>query len=257
MPTPAKKPVAAKPVAAKPTQAIEKPPKAGPLADIPDYIIPSPMGTEHIKPEDTRIPRLSLAQPQSPQVIKGDPAQIEGLAAGESFNDLSQDNYGDGPLKVIFVRADPPRWIEFDEDRRVVDRAVPPGDPRTEFTTDAKGKRIPPVATMFYDYVVLLDQDGQLTPMALSFKGAGLSHAQRLNGLMRLKPVPIFACYYELNPQFFKNDQGTWYGYVVSQKGWVDKDTYLEAEKYFAVFKTKEVNYDAAAPSDEPNTDSM
>lgn len=259
---PPTKPVAAKPAAKpapkpapKPVEALEKPPKPGPLADIPDYILPSPIGSEHIQPEDTRIPRLTLAQLQSPQVLKGDPNQIEGLVAGESFNDLSQENYGDGSLEVIIVRADPPRWIEFNEERQVVDRDVPPGDPRTEFTEDPKtGKRIPPVATMFYDYVVLLKgDDGSLTPMALSFKGSGLSQAQRLNGLIRLKPVPIWSCIYTLTPQFFKNDQGSWYGYVVAQKGFVDKETYLQAEQYFTIFKDdkkKKVVHEEEAPVD-------
>jgi len=209
-------------------------------------------GTLGIAPEDARIPRLSLAQPLSPQILDGDMKRIEGLSVGMSFNDLTEQIYGKDPLNVIVVRADKPRWVEFAEDRSVIDPAVPAGDPRTEFTTDNKGNRIPPAATCFYDYVIL--RGPELEPLAWSCKGSAIGITARpLNGLIRVKPVPIYGCWYKLIPKQMKNDKGTWYVYVPKQTGFVTHpDVYKKAKEYFDIFKQKPVDFDQH-PEPEPS----
>ena len=203
-------------------------------------------GADQIAPEDARIPRLVLAQAQTPQAMKGDPLHIEGLQAGMSFNDLTSVVYGDTPLDIVVVRADKPRWVEFGDDRSVVDPSVPFGDPRTQFTTDEKGKRVPPIATEFFDYIILVGPS--MEPMAMSFKGSAIKLSARpLNGLIKMKPVPIYACRYRLTPRFMKNDEGTWYVYNVAQIGFLaNEETYTKAKEAFSTFSVKKVDFDAA-----------
>lgn len=218
---------------------------------IPDFIEKGNReGADQIAVEDARIPRLVLAQAQTPQAMRGDAAYIEGLQAGMAFNDLTNVIYGEIPLDVIVVRADKPRWVEFDEDdRSVIDPSVPPGDPRTLFTTDEKGKRVRPKATMFYDYVVLLG--AQLEPLALSFKSSAIKYSARpLNGLIKMKPVPIYACKYRLTPRLMKNDEGTWYVFIPTQIGVLkNKETHDKAKAHFQNFRTKDVAFDQAHPA--------
>lgn len=229
------------------------------LNQVPSFIPTGSIeGAENISPDDARIPRLVLAQPQTPQATPGDPMYIEGLSAGVSFNDLTQEIYGRDPLRVIVVRADNPRYVEFAEDRTVVDPNVKPGDPRTQFTTDGDGKRVRPVATCFFDYVIL--NGPKLEPMALSFKGSAIKLSARpLNGLIKVKPVPVYAQIYELTPKMMKNAQGTWYVYTIKQVGFIGNEaTYRKAQEAFATFKQKKVEFDPTpdpTPSDDPAGD--
>lgn len=234
----------------------------------PDFVKMSdrPEGAEDMSPQDARVPRLSLAQSGSPQVDESDPQYIPGLKPGQVFNDLTGEMYGTAatpkengsPIDVIFIRRDKPRHVEFAEDRSVIDPFVPPNDPRTQFTTE-KGKRIPPIATKFYDYVVLMLPD--LQPMAISFKGSGLKEAEKLNGLMITKAkgaekyAPIYAYKYQLIPTFQENDKGKWYGFVIKRNGKVrEQDLYTKAEAAFNIFKVKAVDFDQAPPR-EPGSD--
>jgi hypothetical protein len=215
---------------------------------IPSYITKGDTrGTEHITKDDARIPRLVLAQAMSPQLSEAESNYIDGLKFGDAFNDLTGENYGKDPLPVVVVRADKPRYVEFaprEMGGGIVDGNVPSTDPRTQFTTDEKGQRQKPIATKFYDYVVLVGPD--LQPMAMSLKGSGLFAAKTLNGLMRMKPVPIFACRYTLTPVAQSAEIGKWYTWAVKQAGFVDEATYLAAEKAFEAWREKEVSYETA-----------
>jgi len=209
----------------------------------PAWILPGDLGTENISPEHCKIPRLSIAQPGSPQLIKNDPQYIPGLANGDAFNNLTGEIFGDGPIEVIVIRADTPRWMEFDEDRKLIDREVKAGDPRTLWTSDpVSRKRIPPIATQFFDYIVL--KLPKLEPMALSFKSTGIDTATTLNGLIKSKKVPIFSIRYQLTPKGFSNDQGNWTNFIVKQLGWTSPEMYKRADQAFADFKKTEVEFE-------------
>jgi len=213
-------------------------------------------GAENISPDDARIPRLVLAQPMTPQATKGDPLYIESLTAGVSFNDLTGEIYGDGPIDIIVVRADNPRYVEFsDVDRSVIDPNVKFGDPRTQFTTNEKGERVRPVATTFFDFIILMGS--KLEPLALSFKGSAIKLSARpLNGLIKAKAVPVYAQIYRLIPKMMKNDKGTWYVYLPKQVGMIGNEaTFHRAQEAFAIFKIKKVDFDAAPPTDGSGPD--
>lgn len=197
---------------------LEKTAPAGAMTR-PDFIPRSAVGTEHLTRDDIRLPRLALAQGLSHQVQLGDPLFIKGLSVGEMFNDLTQEVYGQGPMEFFIVRADPPRWVEFyprDEGGGVKDLNVPHGDPRTSFGEDGEK----PIATQFYDYIIVLWPSKVL--VALSMKSASLKVARSLNGLVAIRNADLYAGKYTVQAAMEKNAKGTFAQYVVQNAGWVD-----------------------------------
>jgi hypothetical protein len=207
-------------------------------------------GTEHLTKADIQMPRLALAQGLSPQIQEGDPQQIQGLKVGMLFNSLTKEILGKGPLEFTIIRADPPRWVEFyprTEGGGIKDITVPPNDPRTQFTTD-NGKSVPPVATQFYDFVIMMlpvkGGDPMSNMIALSFKSTGLKVARQLNGLMRYRDAPSFTGKYILTTGMQRNPKGTFAVYQVANAGWVDEETGKLGEQMFDALKDREIKID-------------
>lgn len=198
-------------------------------------------GTDDITSEDLRLPRLLIAQGLSSQLVPGGSNYIEGLKLFDLFNDLTGEVYGSGPFQFIVVKRDT-RRIEFDENRNIVDLDVPKYDPRTTWTVSNDGKRVPPRATEFVEFVILLLLPDRATPepIVLSIKTTNKWNrraAERLTGFIKLPlhgvNAPIFGKLYTVASKPEKNDQGTFGVYVINQAGFVqDERLYLQAKKF-------------------------
>jgi hypothetical protein len=150
-------------------------------------------GKESITQEDMQLPRLSVAQKTSPQIDPSKSEYIDGLRLAQMFNSLTKAIYGNGPLEITVVRTSK-RAMEFDKENHVVDFNVPLGDARLEFTDGPNGERVKPRATLFYDFLVLLDGE----PIVLSLKTTQIKVAKQLNSLLMLTPGPTWARKYVL-----------------------------------------------------------
>jgi hypothetical protein len=204
-------------------------------------------GTEGITQEDIRLPRLTIAQGLSPQLTPGDSAYIDGLKMFQLFNDFTRQIYGNGPLYFIAVRRDV-RRIEFiprDEGGGVKDMNVPHGDPRTEWTEDEEGHRVPPKATKFNEFVVLLlvSKDDPPEPIVLSIKDTNKFNrraATDLNGFIKMhaskgkNSVPIYGVVYSISSKSEKNDNGTFGVPIINQVGFVPRQDWFQAAQAFA-----------------------
>lgn len=205
-------------------------------------------GTSHLTKDDIQMPRLALAQSLTPQVADAK----EGFTTGVLFNSLTEEILGKGPLEFTVVRADAPRYIEFiprDEGGGIRDYNVAPTDPRTQFTKDPEtGKSIPPIATKFYDYIILMlpatPENFMDKIIALSLKSSGLKVAKTLNGLMRLRNAASFAGKYVLTTEMTQNAKGKFAIYKVKNAGWVDEPTYHLAEQVYETLKDREIKID-------------
>lgn len=199
-------------------------------------------GTEHITKDDMILPRLALAQKSSPQITEGDPLYVEGLKFGELFNSLTGERYGNGPLSFIVLRGDRPRGMELrplDEGGGVLDFNVPLTDPRMQWGKDGEK----PVATMFYDFILMLLPSREV--IALSLKSTGIKVAKRLNGLIALRNCPLYAGVYAVNTAKATNKFGTYATYQVANAGFIaDKETYDLATAQFETWKNKAVKID-------------
>lgn len=200
-----------------------------------DLVADAGRGTSNIGEEDVRPPRVGICQAGSPQRKPDDAKQIVGLNELDMFNDLSEENYGRGPLKFVVFEARKPRYIQFapvEEGGGVIDFDVPANDPRTQFTTGDDGKRVKPIATKFYDFLVwLVDQQ---EPAVVSMKGSQLKVAVQLNGKIKLPlkgelidsslkgqiltDPPAWARTFSLSTVMQRRDQQAWGNYVLKQE---------------------------------------
>jgi len=202
-------------------------------------------GAENIGTQDVRPPRLILAHGQHPQTKIDNAKYIEDLHELEMFNDLTNEIYGQGPIEFTVLKYLGKRFIEFNpmnEGGGVKDFDVKDGDPRTLFTEVTEGgktRRIKPVATKFYDYLVLLLPSREI--VALSLKGAQLKAATRLNSFIKLAQAPAFACRFTL--ESVRESKGGYnYGvFKIDRKGWVDEETFAFASKAHDTFAGKNI----------------
>ncbi len=204
-------------------------------------------GSEHIGKDDIQMPRLGLAQAQSPQMIEGDPKFIDGLRVADLFNNLTDTAYGKGPLQFSVVRADPPRGIEFtplEEGGGIKDFDVPLDDPRMQWDGDKK-----PVATKFYDFILILWPAKEL--IALSLKSSGLKVARALNAYIKLRNAPVFAGKYELTTTMAKGPAGSYAAYVVKNAGWVSEEEYALVNEVYEGLKDKPIEIERVPGEDD------
>lgn len=225
------------------------------LDTIPEWMARDGKGTEDIEREDIQMPRLAIAQGLSPEVNEEKPQYIDGLKLGHMFNTLTQAMYGRGPMEFIIIRRYPPRWVEFaprDEGGGVVDLNVPPDDPRTQFRKDPEThESLPPVATKFYDYVIMLLPSREV--IALSMKGKMLKQARALNAMVKLKTVRIYGAKYSLQSISESNAKGTYYVFQFKATGLVrDQQLYLQCEQAHEALEQKTINIQR-----EPGDDDM
>ncbi len=188
-------------------------------------------GAEDIGREDLTMPRLALAQKLSPEIEEGNAKFVPGLKFGDSYNTLSGEVYGKDPVEVVIIRAEKPKFIEFnpiDSGGGIKDYNVPAGDPRTQFAENGDK----PIATKFLEYVALIGPDFRM-PIAISFKGSGLKSARLLNGLIKLRNLDAFASRFRLTPAVESKGSNSWTVFNVALSGNVDEDTFAYASAVY------------------------
>lgn len=236
----------------------------------PSFVEDSTAGTEDIGSDDLKLPCLKIAQGLSPQMLPDDSARIEGLELFQMFNDLTSQIYGKDPVTFIVVQRQVKR-IEFDpDDRKIpIDLEVPARDPRMNWTKDDEGKGVPPRATKFVEFVLLLmnDTDEPPEPVVLSIqetnKFSKKAH-ERLSGFIKLRrpPAPIYAGLYTMRPVSEKNDKGTFgvavidnAGYVADPKMYASAKAFSESLKGKTIIIEREDTFDPEQMDREPGAD--
>lgn len=228
-------------------------------------------GKEGIGRDDIQLPRLTVAQGLHPQLVPGESNYIKGLTIGEMFNDLTNEVYGSGPLTVVPIYRGVTR-IEFDkQDRKVVlDRDVPPGDPRLKWSrgTGPNGEDEPPAATEFVEFVSLLLQPGKKPErIVVSIKTTNKQMrdaAKKWTTFIDAREGPIYSGLYKVTSQMIKGTtkkgQDTLYGvFVVKNAGFIPAETPAGAalldytKRFHEASKGKVINVarDGAIDADE------
>lgn len=231
---------------AKESSALVKAEPAGALV-LPEYVkAGDTRGHEGIEQNDLILPRLAVAQPTSPELVRGEPKYIAGLQAGDLFNTVTRESYGQGPVRVVIVRREKPRAVEFApmaEGGGIRDMNVPLTDPRCQF--GANGER--PAATEFREYIAVLADT--LEPIALSFKGTSLKSAKMLNTLLEMpfkgKSIPYFARVFAITASLKSNEKGKFYVFGAVQDGFASPDAFQFAEGTYENLKGQKLAVDA------------
>ena len=224
-------------------------------------------GTEGITQEDIRLPRLSIAQGLSSQMIPGDSTHIPGLQLFQMFNDATKQIYGNGPIYFIPVKRDK-RCIEFKpraDGGGIVDMSVPWNDKRATEWRKIDGKDMAPAATRFTEYVILiLGADGETEPVVLSIKHTNKFNrrtAEEMNRLVLMyasqgaKSVPLYGVIYEVTSRSEKNDNGTFGVPVIKAAGFVPNNVmgqmlFERASQYHESLKDKNIDIERTADDD-------
>jgi hypothetical protein len=188
-------------------------------------------GTEGITADEIRLPRLTIAQGLSDQMMPDNSQYISNLRLFDLFNDLTGEVYGRGPITVVPLRRDV-RRIEFvprDQGGGIVDMDVPAGDARLKWTINEKGESVPPVATTFDEFVIMMLLPGKAPePIVLSIKHTNKFNRRAVanfNTFIKLRNAPIYAGLYTISSVSEKNDNGTWGVPVIKNAGWIPVDT--------------------------------
>jgi hypothetical protein len=170
-------------------------------------------GSEMVEGEEIRLPRLLIAQQMSDQMTPGKMDYMPDLKPFEFFNEMTGEIYGKGPLVFVPV-AKAIRRIEFDPENRGVplDLNVPVHDIRNEFTT-VDGKRVPPKATKFFEFMSLLVRTGKPpVPIAISVKTTNKWNrkaAEKFWQKLTSEPRAIYSEVYEVESMPQSNAKGT------------------------------------------------
>ncbi len=222
------------------------------------------LGNEHIGKDDIIIPRLALAQKTSPETDRTHAKYVEGVSFTDMFNSITKTNYGNGPVYFSILRADKPRYVEFkplEDGGGVIDPNVPAGDPRTKFGEFNKdtGKADKPVATQFYDYIIMVLNDLNLQDpiqnvMGLSLKSSAIKVAKQLNLLINQRGKKLlFKGVYSLTSTTDTKAGNTFAIYKVSNAGWLPPGSEVElvAGEFFDMWKDKEVIIDLEGAAHE------
>jgi len=224
----------------------------------PDFIkAGDTRGTENITQADIKPPALRLAQANSHEVKRADAKYIEDLREGDFFNSITKEIYGEN-VSFIVVSQLGHRNVEFEPGGTgvVVDFDVPDNDPRTQFTNDVvdgKKVRVKPVATKFYDYLVLLIREDGREPelMAMSLKSTQLKKAVQLNTILAGLKMPSFAVVFSAASVSENGKGNSWMGWKIDMAGWASEPQFREAEKAYEMTKGKTIALETEAEGDE------
>lgn len=192
-------------------------------------------GTEDIRQDEIKLPRLAIAQGLSDQVTPGNSKHIEGLKLFDMFNDVTNEIYGSGPLRVVPVRR-LVKWIEYDPENRGVplDVDVPIGDPRTKWTKDENKKGIPPKATEYVEFVCMLLHKGRAPePIVCSIKTTNKFNrnaATMWTSYVAIRGAAIYRGLYDVTSKPEKNDSGTFGVYIVKNAGFVPTSSVVNGQ---------------------------
>jgi hypothetical protein len=223
-------------------------------------------GTENIRPEDVLIPRIGIVQKTSKELEENHPRFIEGAKFLDLYNSVTRGLYGRGPVHFVVLRVDRPRGVQFrplDEGGGILDPNVPLDDPRMAFgeVDPATGKATKPLATKFYDFLVLvltgLDlADPGANLAAFSFKSTGIKAAKQLNMLiMQRGPKALYKGVYEVSVAQDSNASGAFGVYKIKNAGWLKPDSAVEklAAEMFQAWKHVETKIDREDTPEDPD----
>jgi len=214
---------------------------------LPDFVDPKDRrGADNITSDDIRLPRLVLAQGQSPEVTNGDPKRIAGLEKGDIFSNLLQTNYKSGPVEVVIVRRESPRAVEFwprkgkpgyvPGKEGIKERNVPLTDERCKFAEDGT----PPAATIYHEFVAFDVKTRE--PYILSFKSTSAGAARAINTFLSLRKGPAFATTFKISSALKPFEEASAYVFTVQPGGPVDKETYDFADQLYTDLAGRQVS---------------
>lgn len=187
--------------------------------------------------DDLAVPFLRILQDLSPQKNKMKAEYIEGAEVGMFCNTVTQQIWPGKPGVVVVPVAYMPSYIEWwPRDSKLgkglvhdygADAAAVPAT-----TRNAKGQEMTAQGTQIvraglYYALVVDEETGAASPVAISLSGTQLKKSRRWNTLISgvlvtdrasgktFNPAPFYQSY-RITAEYEENDQGNWFGWQIA-----------------------------------------
>lgn len=206
-------------------------------------------GSQNVTAQDTATPLLNILQDNSPYVKKIDAKYIEGAAAGDIFNNVTNEIYkGDAGLTVVpcyFEKV----FIEWRPKRGGFVALHPSDTPlknQAVMKENDEGKVVPtlPNGNILTEtnqhYVLMLHADGSFEPAVIPMVSTNLRTSRTWNTLIKkvmlqgkdgmFNPASFY-CQYKLMSKGRQKDSYSWYVWHVETAGAVPSKAIYDAAK--------------------------
>lgn len=241
---------------------LEKIQPPGALA-VPDHLrdVHNHFGGENVTKEDLILPRLALCQSTNDELKKSKEKYIERLEAGQFFNSVTREIYGEEvhviPLQFAKSRIyyKPPVGsgvILCRSNNGINGGTIAPvcaQCPHSQFSADGT----PPACTDYANFPVLLLPTMQL--MVMSLKSTALTAARNWVTRMQNLNKPYFSSVYSIRALETPKPKGTIFSPVISRakngtidgvvNGWGTADQYEFANAAYHELKGRKIAVDA------------
>jgi len=223
-------------------------------------------GYEGMSNEDVGIPFLTILQSLSPQVKAKSPKRIEGAEEGDIFNTVNEETRTSIVVIPCAYQKAYVEWIPRDQgggfvrqhtDPAILDTAVPDGEGSSHLML-SNGNSIVPTA---YHYVLVVSENGALSPAIMAMSSTGLKKSRLWNGKMREFRVrgskgffnpPMYAQQYMVTTEQESNAMGEWYNWRIGRAELVaDMDWFRQAKEFHELIIKGKVQM--GAPPSENN----
>jgi len=205
------------------------------------------------KAEELRIPFLKLAQSLSPELDKSDAKYIEGLSAGEMFNDLTSEVYQEADVIPCYTKTAYKEWVPLAKGGGFVGELDPTDPIIQQANRIVEGGRTMDLLpndnelVVSDDYYCLVIKEGDYEPVVLSMTSTQRKVAKRWRTMIAmnkarnpktgdLQIIPIYSTIWKLSSvqEVNKNNQ-KYANYAVSKVGPIpsDKRELFEEAKSF------------------------
>ncbi len=219
-------------------------------------------GKENLDTKDLIIPRLDIVQRTSGVLDPTNDKYIAGAKFADMVNSLTKDNYGNGPVTILSLGLPRKRAVQFEEGGgKVIDRNVPLDydvennryvDPRLNFDGDKR-----PVATLLYEFAVLVCVNGQYDLAMLTMKGTQIRAAQEFITILNYRRGDTWDGRYTVTSVAKSFPKGPSGQFVIRPAGPSSDEDAAEAEVYFKMLSTKNVAVHEEDQEREPGSDDL
>lgn len=229
------------------------------LAVIPQHLqkfAGSRDGKEGVSQEDLLIPRLAIAQAgMSPQLKKSNEAYMPDLEAGQLFNTVTGQIYGDQVAVLpLFFFKQYFHMKPISEGGGIIAQYAKKEDVPPALLEWKDGN--PPICTEYKCRMCLVaGEDGRLQPIVLSFKSTGMKTAKQWNSLISMLDLPSYARFYNFTVVTKRKGEQEWFGINPAIGKFTDEALFSKAQQYFRDLQDAGYKVDTTGLDEEESGD--
>lgn len=199
---------------------------------------------------EMQIPFVRIAQSLSPQLKKNKPEYIEGLSAGDAFNNVTGQMWSGSKGFTAIPCYQTTKYLEFvpRESGGGFRGELNPNDPMIQRATRNGGKEILPTGNELVKsdqhFCLIIDDEGMTQPVVIDMKSTQLKVSRRWKTQIAMQKIkhpttgmiitpPVFATMWHFKTMDETNDKGDFSNWAVERVGTVeDRNLLLEAKAF-------------------------